>query len=144
MVRVNCSSAKKRRKTKPKKRNGKSVPLKTLCKDKSFLIFLKHFCRNENVRKYNMSKPKCLSIAAKVWNRMSDLERLPYMHESRNFKYVFKSSNKCMNWSIKQVRQILVADGQLYLQRLWRLASKLTAWNDQVIDNIEVVDDDEL
>ncbi|EDW09910.1 uncharacterized protein LOC6580107 [Drosophila mojavensis] len=128
-------------KKRPTKCCGKThMLLNTLCKDKAFLMFLTHFRRNEKVKEYNMTKSQCLTIAAKVWNRMSDVEKLPYIHEARNFKYVFKSNNNCLNWAVKQVRQILVADGQLYLQRLWQLASKLTAWNDRVIDNIPALD----
>ncbi|XP_030245868.1 uncharacterized protein LOC115565045 [Drosophila navojoa] len=128
-------------KKRPTKNRGKNhVLLNTLGKDKSFLIFLTHFRRNEKVKEYNMTKSQCLIVAAKVWNRMSDVEKLPYIHEARNFKYVFKSNNDSLNWAIKQVRQILVADGQLYLQRLWQLASRVSAWNDSVIDSIPSLD----
>ncbi|XP_030556779.1 uncharacterized protein LOC115759825 [Drosophila novamexicana] len=111
------------------------------CNGKPFLIFVTHFRKNQKVRDYYLSDSQCLRIASKVWNRMSAAEKQPYVNESRNFNYVFKSRNKKVNWVIRKLRQV-VADGQLHLRRLWELAAKMSAWNRRVMDKIEAQEDE--
>ncbi|KRF79747.1 uncharacterized protein Dvir_GJ21829 [Drosophila virilis] len=111
------------------------------CNGKPFLIFVTHFRKNQKVRDYHLSDSQCLRIAGKVWNRMSVAEKQPYVNESRNFNYVFKSRNKKVNWVIKKLRQV-VADGQLHLRRLWELAAKMAAWNRCVMDKIQAQEDE--